>query len=82
MNPHDTLVTNRRIGDAQYGDPITPREIEVLKLAACGLQAKEIAKRLHLAYSTVHNHLLNGRIKLGARNSAHAVALLYEGKGT
>lgn len=81
MNPQDNLLTNRTHQLVKYGEPLSPRELEVLELVACGLQAKEVAQRLHLAYYTVHNHLLNGRIKLGARNSAHAVALLYEQKG-
>ncbi len=60
--------------DATGVDPLTPREIEVLGLAAAGLQAHEIARQLFVSRETVKSHLAHGYAKLGARNRADAVA--------
>lgn len=51
------------------------RQRECLRLAAAGLEHQEIADRLHLARPTVRIHLAGARDALGARNTAHAVAL-------
>jgi DNA-binding CsgD family transcriptional regulator len=55
-------------------DPLTPREIEVLAIAATGLQIHEIARRLFVSRETVKSHLAHAYAKLGARNRADAVA--------
>jgi LuxR family maltose regulon positive regulatory protein len=54
--------------------PLTPREVEVLRLVAEGLSDKEIAERLHLSGHTVHRHISNVRRKLGLASRAAAVA--------
>ncbi|MDG4781461.1 response regulator transcription factor [Micromonospora sp. WMMD961] len=53
--------------------PLTPREVDVLRMAAEGLPLKEIAVRLHLAHGTVRNHLSAILAKTGARNRLEAV---------
>jgi DNA-binding CsgD family transcriptional regulator len=53
---------------------MTPREIEVLTLAADGLTGRELAEKLFLSPSTVHTHFDNIYAKLGVRNRAAAVA--------
>jgi DNA-binding CsgD family transcriptional regulator len=53
---------------------LTQRELSVLKIASEGRTADEIARALGLGMETVRSHLKNARTKLGARNSAHAVA--------
>jgi DNA-binding CsgD family transcriptional regulator len=53
---------------------MTPREIEVLTLAADGLTGRELAEKLFLSPSTVHTHLDNIYAKLDVRNRAAAVA--------
>ncbi|WP_309244214.1 response regulator transcription factor [Micromonospora parastrephiae] len=53
--------------------PLTPREMDVLRMAAEGLPLKEIAVRLYLAHGTVRNHLSAILRKTGARNRLEAV---------
>ncbi len=54
---------------------ISPRERELLSLAATGLTTPEIAEALVLAETTVGTHFRNAIRKLGAHNRTHAVAL-------
>jgi DNA-binding CsgD family transcriptional regulator len=54
-------------------DPLTSRELEVLSLAATGLQIHEIARQLFVSRETVKSHLAHVHAKLGARNRADAV---------
>ncbi|MER5705931.1 response regulator transcription factor [Micromonospora sp. NPDC002296] len=56
-------------------NPLTRRELEVLRVAAEGLPLKEIARRLFLAHGTVRNHLSAILHKTGARNRMEAVRL-------
>ena len=59
-------------------DPLTPRELEVLRLIAQGLSNNEIGKRLFLALDTVKGH--NRRIfdKLQVQRRTEAVARAHE----
>jgi LuxR family transcriptional regulator, maltose regulon positive regulatory protein len=54
--------------------PLTPRQIEVLQLAADGLTERQIAKRLVLSEHTVHRHLANIYTRLGCTSRSAAVA--------
>jgi two-component system, NarL family, response regulator YdfI len=56
-------------------EPLTPREIEVLKLVAAGLGNKEIAARLNISDHTVKFHLTSVMGKLGASSRTEAVTL-------
>ncbi|MGC4806857.1 response regulator transcription factor [Micromonospora sp. DT233] len=56
-------------------NPLTRRELEVLRVAAEGLPLKEIARRLFLAHGTVRNHLSAILHKTGTRNRMEAVRL-------
>ncbi|MFC8723166.1 DNA-binding response regulator [Kitasatospora sp. NPDC057198] len=58
--------------------PLTPREAEVLRLAAEGAEPAEIAARLFLSAGTVRNYLTTVVTKLGARNRVDAVRLAQE----
>jgi DNA-binding CsgD family transcriptional regulator len=54
---------------------ITPREAEVLVLVASGLSAREIGIELVMASRTVDQHIVNLKMKTGARNRAHMVTI-------
>jgi DNA-binding CsgD family transcriptional regulator len=60
------------------GEPMTPREIEVLELLADGLLARSIATQLELSPRTVHRHLANIYRKLGVHDRMIAVNLARE----
>jgi DNA-binding CsgD family transcriptional regulator len=53
---------------------LTPREIEVLALAAEGLNGSAVARELLISPATVRTHLANIYEKLGVGNRAAAVA--------
>jgi two-component system, NarL family, response regulator LiaR len=53
-------------------NPLTEREVEVLKLVAQGLTDQEIAERLVLAHWTVHSHVRNILAKLHLANRTQA----------
>ncbi|GLW26274.1 response regulator transcription factor [Microbispora triticiradicis] len=60
----------------EYGEsPLTPREATVLREAARGASAEEIAARLHLSAGTVRNYLTGAITKTGARNKIDAVRI-------
>ncbi|MBO2453049.1 response regulator transcription factor [Actinomadura barringtoniae] len=59
-------------------DPLTPREKDVLRLAADGAEATDIAKELHLSAGTVRNNLTAIVAKLNARGRTDAVRIARE----
>jgi len=91
--PLEELVTairgvaeGRRVIDPQLAlsawdaaeNPLSGREMEVLKLAATGAEAPEIASALHLSVGTVRNYLTRIVIKLNARNRVDAIRIATE----
>jgi DNA-binding NarL/FixJ family response regulator len=54
-------------------DPLTEREIEVLRLLTGGYSNREIARALKVAEGTVKNHVSNILSKLGVRDRTRAV---------
>ena len=57
-----------RLGEAPPEDPLTTRELEVVKLIAEGHTSEEIASELVLSKKTVERHRANVLGKLGMRN--------------
>ena len=63
----DYLERARR-GEEITSDPLTPRELEVIKLIAEGLTSEEVGETLVIAKNTVDRHRDNILEKLGMRN--------------
>ncbi|MFO7697872.1 MAG: LuxR C-terminal-related transcriptional regulator [Anaerolineae bacterium] len=59
-------------------EPLSPRELEVLRLVAQGLSNREISQRLFLALSTVKGHNLQIFAKLQVQRRTEAVARARE----
>ncbi|HEY2830432.1 MAG TPA: LuxR C-terminal-related transcriptional regulator, partial [Thermoanaerobaculia bacterium] len=57
------------------GEPLTSREVEVLRLVAGGASNATIAERLVISVHTVKRHVANVLQKLGAASRAEAGAL-------
>jgi DNA-binding NarL/FixJ family response regulator len=53
-------------------EPLSERELEILRLLAQGLTNREIAQRLYLAEGTVKNYVTNILGKIGARDRTQA----------
>ncbi len=58
-------------------EQLTPREREVLRLMVRGLENRQIASELGIAYTTVRSHTQSLIEKLGARSRLQAVARAY-----
>jgi DNA-binding CsgD family transcriptional regulator len=58
---------------------LTPREAEVISLAAQGLTDAQIARRLHLSLRTVNTHMhnLRRRLQVTSRTAAVVLAVAY-----
>jgi LuxR family maltose regulon positive regulatory protein len=59
-------------------EPLTSRELEVLRLLAAGRPNQEIAEELVVALSTVKKHVTHILDKLGAANRTQATARARE----
>ena len=60
-------------GSAEPDDPLTPRELEVVKLIAEAFTNKQIAQTLKLSEKTVESHRANVFSKLGMRDRVEIV---------
>ena len=61
-------VERAQSGETTPKDPLTPREVEVVKLIAEGHTSEEIAGQLFISKKTVDRHRANVLEKLGMRN--------------
>jgi two-component system response regulator DesR len=59
-------------------NPLTPRELDVLRLAAAGEPATAIADQLCLTVGTVRNYISRVITKTGARNRVDAIRIADE----
>jgi DNA-binding NarL/FixJ family response regulator len=62
----------------QLLDPLSPRELEVVRAVARGRTNAEIAAELFVSLSTVKTHLTNIQTKLSARNRVEIAAWAWE----
>lgn len=58
--------------------PLTPREADVLRVAASGLSTDDIGDELALSPATVRNYLSNAMAKVGGRNRIDAIRIARE----
>jgi len=75
FDPRIAHVVLRRLGahPAPAGSgPLTPRELDVLRLIADGVGNAEIAERLHLGLGTVKGHIGDILMKLAAADRTQA----------
>ena len=61
---------------AKKGDPVGPRELQVLRELADGSMQAEVADRLNISMSTVRNTLYNVYLKLGVHSLIEAYYVL------
>ncbi|HEV8470161.1 MAG TPA: response regulator transcription factor [Candidatus Limnocylindria bacterium] len=60
---------------------LTRRELEILRLLACGMDHLEIARDLVIAAKTVEKHIEHILLKLGVHSRAQAIALALQQGG-
>lgn len=65
-------------GQGLLDEPLTEREMEVLKAIAAGMSNREIADQLYITEGTVKNHVSNLLGKLGVRDRTQAVLKAQE----
>jgi len=63
----------RKQNDEMIADPLSPREVEILRVVATGASNKEIADQLFISEGTVKNHLSSILSKLGVRDRMQAI---------
>jgi LuxR family maltose regulon positive regulatory protein len=61
---------------AGLAEPLTARELEILRLIVAGMRNQEIADQLVISLSTVKRHIANAYGKLGVDHRTEAVARL------
>ncbi len=70
--------TNGRAAPNRLAEPLSERELEVLRLIAAGLTNQVIAEQLVIALSTVKSHINSLYGKLGARSRVQAITIARE----
>lgn len=63
------------LADHSTDDPLTEREIDVVRLIAAGNSNKQIADQLSIGEATVKSHVTNILSKLSANDRAHSVTI-------
>ena len=62
-------------GQQELVESLTPRECQVLRLAATGVSVEEMARQLFVSPNTVKTHLTHVYAKLGCRGRSDAVRM-------
>jgi DNA-binding NarL/FixJ family response regulator len=68
----------RKLAARDRDSPLTPRELEVLRLLRDGLSIDEMGRQLAITERTVRAHVTAIKVKLDAANTAQAVARGFE----
>ena len=63
---------------SELPEPLTAREIEVLRLIAAGMRNEEIADQLFISLATVKRHIANAYGKLGVSHRVKAISRAAE----
>jgi two-component system, NarL family, response regulator DesR len=78
LSPQAYTALAQATRSVEAEQPLSEREIEVLRLAKRGLPNPQIAQSLHLSAGTVRNHLSAIYTKLGVHNRHEALQLAAE----
>ena len=57
------------------GKPLSPGQLDALRLAASGYTSRQIATRLHTTEQAVHLRLKEAAVRLGAKSRTHACVI-------
>jgi DNA-binding NarL/FixJ family response regulator len=66
-------VQGQRQGEAKDTEPLSPREVEIIKMIAEGKSSKEIAEILFLSFRTIQNHRAKIMKKLNLKKNTDLV---------
>jgi two-component system, NarL family, response regulator LiaR len=79
LSPEAAAQLVRQVKAPESPEPLTPREIEVLRLLALGRADKQIAREMGVGEETVKTHVSNilGKLQAGSRTQAalHAIRI-------
>jgi len=73
LSPQASAYLLSAVRTPELLEPLTPREMDVLRLLAQGQSNKEIARILHLVEETVKSHVRHILAKLGVQSRTQAV---------
>jgi NarL family two-component system response regulator LiaR len=73
LSPQASAYLLSAVRTPELPEPLTPREMEVLRLLAQGQSNKEIARTLHLVEETVKSHVRHILAKLAVQSRTQAV---------
>jgi two-component system NarL family response regulator len=71
-------AVKRELAAHAVSDNVSGRELDVLRLAACGHSNREIGAALAISEATVKTHMSTILAKLGASDRTHAVAIAIQ----
>lgn len=76
--PAPSASAPAKVVAAELVEPLTAREVDILRLIAAGLRNQEIADQLFISLATVKRHIANAYGKLGVSHRTQAVARANE----
>ena len=79
LKPHFEVRLSRSLATMCPSPPLTPRQLEVVRMLEAGLTNRQIARRLRVSEGTVHVHLTNVYRRLGVQGRTAAVHAVFDG---